>query len=199
VIAITIDLVRTGSGFFYSLQQSAFNVSSVMTTTGYATSDFNLWPQFSRTLLVLIMFIGACAGSTSGGMKVSRIVMYIRAMRADLHHMIHPQGMSVVRVDGKVIKKDVLYTVHTFLVTYIVLFTLSLLIISFDNFDLTTNFTAVAATINNIGPGLELVGPTGNYAAFSDLSKFVLMFDMLAGRLEVFPLVLLFAPETWKK
>jgi trk system potassium uptake protein TrkH len=199
VIAIAIDLILSGKGVFYSLQQSAFNVSSVMTTTGFATSDFNLWPQFSRTLIVCTMFIGACAGSTAGGMKVSRIVMYIKAMRVDLHRMLHPQGMSVVRMDGKVVKKEVLYTAHTFLVTYIALFVISLLIISFDNFDLTTNFTAVAAAINNIGPGLELVGPTGNYAAFSDLSKFVLMFDMLAGRLEVFPLILLFARETWKK
>ncbi len=196
---ITLNLTATGNPFLTSLQQVAFQVSSIMTTTGYATTDFNLWPNFSRALMVCIMFIGACAGSTGGGMKVSRIILYVKQIRLELLQQIHPRSIKTVKTEGKAVDKNVLRSANIFLMTYILIFVVSFLLICLDGFDLTTNFTAVAATLNNIGPGLNVVGPTGNFAEFSILSKYVFMFDMLAGRLEIIPMLVLFHPETWKK
>ena len=185
--------------FLGSLQQAAFQVSSIITTTGFATADFNIWPTFSKSILVFIMFIGACAGSTGGGMKVSRIIILFKTLGKELSYLVHNRSVKVLKVDGNKIEHEVLRSINVFFASYMFIFTFSVLLIALDNFDFTTSFTAVAATINNIGPGLEVVGPTGNYSSFSDLSKFVLMFNMLAGRLEVFPLLLLFMPNTWKK
>lgn len=186
-------------GFFPALHHAAFQVSSIITTTGYSTLDFNYWPSFSKTILVILMFIGACAGSTGGGIKVSRIVLLFKTIAKELSYLIHKRSVKVIKIDGKKVEHETLRSINVFFVTYIFIFATSVLLISLDNFDFTTNFTAVAATINNIGPGLELVGPMGNYGDFSILSKFVMMFNMLVGRLEIFPMLLLFSPGTWKK
>ena len=185
--------------FIDSIQVVAFQVSSIITTTGYATVDFNKWPSFSKAILVFIMFIGACAGSTGGGMKVSRIVILFKAIGKELSYLIHTRSVKVLKFDGHKIEHEVMRSINMYFITYVFLFTASVILISLDNFDFTTNFTAIAATLNNIGPGLEIVGPIGNFGSFSNLSKLVMMIDMLAGRLEIFPLILLFNPNTWKK
>lgn len=176
-----------------------FNVSSVMTSTGYASVDFNLWPTYSRTLLVAIMFVGACAGSTGGGMKVSRWIIYWKAVAKELRRQTHPRSVRHVRMDGKRVDDGVLQNTFAYLAVFVMIYAVSLMILSLDGLDLTTNFTAVATTMNNIGPGLELVGPAGNFDVFSLRGKIVLIFDMLAGRLEIWPLMILFLPSTWKK
>ena len=199
-VAIAINLSLSGNpGFWHNLQQSAFQVASVMTTTGYATTDFNLWPTFSKVILVGLMFIGACAGSTGGGIKVSRILLYVKQVGKELMQQIHPRQISVTKLDGKGIEHTTIRSCNVFLMTYGVVFIISILLISLDGFDFTTTFTAVVATLNNIGPGLDMVGPTGNFADFSIFSKYVLMFNMLAGRLEILPMLILFHPATWKK
>ena len=176
-----------------------FTVSSIISSTGFTAVDFNLWPEISRTILVLLMFIGACAGSTGGGIKVYRIVILFKSMGKELQTLIHPKQVKKIRIDSHEIEHEVIRSVNVFMVCFILVFVISLLCISFEDYDMVTNFTAVATTINNIGPGLELVGPTSNFAFFSPFSKLVLIFDMLAGRLELFPMLLLFSPVTWKK
>jgi len=204
IIAVSILLIAVNiSGQFESfgtaLQQSAFQVGSIITTTGYATCDFNLWPQFSKAILVLLMFVGACAGSTGGGIKVSRILIMLKTVTKELGILLHPRSIKKIQFDGKSVEHEVVRSTNVYLITYLLLFAASILLVSLDNFDLTTSFTAVAATLNNIGPGLELVGPTGNFSVFSPGIKLVLIFDMLAGRLELFPLLLLFHKNTWKR
>lgn len=204
IIAAAILMIAWNIRGYYAdiltaVQQSAFQVGSIITTTGFATTDFNLWPELSRTILVILMFIGACAGSTGGGIKVSRFVILFKTIGKEFHQFLHPRCVRKVTMDGKVVEHEVIRTVNIFMVTYFLIFTVSVLLISLDNYDLITNFTAVAATFNNIGPGLELVGPTQNFGLFSNASKLVLIFDMLAGRLEIFPLLLLFVKDTWKK
>ena len=176
-----------------------FSVSSIMTTTGYATVDFDKWPTYSRLILVAIMFTGACAGSTGGGIKISRFMIYFKAVSKELRRMAHPRTVRHLRVDGKTVEDGTVQNTFVYLVVFVAIFAVSVLIVALDNFDPTTCFTAVAATFNNIGPGLSMVGPAGNYAAFSYLSKLVLAFDMLAGRLEIYPLLIFFLPSTWKK
>ncbi len=185
--------------FLPSIQVAAFQVASVITTTGYATVDFNAWPTFSKAILVFIMFIGACAGSTGGGMKVSRIVILFKALRKEMSYLLHRRSIKVLTFDGVKIEHETLRSINMFFICYIFMFTISVILVSLDNFDFTTSFTAIAATINNVGPGLGVVGPVGNFGSFSNLSKIVMMIDMLAGRLEIFPLILLFMPSTWKK
>lgn len=199
ILLITLELVSCGESFAPALQQVAFQVASIITTTGYATTDFNLWPQFSRTLMVVLMFIGACAGSTSGGIKVSRIMLYLKQVRKELRQQIHPRQICITKMDKKAIEHTTIRSCNVFFMAYGVIYIISLLLISFDGFDFTTNFTAIAATLNNIGPGLNMVGPCGNFSQFSDFSKCVLMFDMLAGRLEIIPMLILFHPDTWRK
>jgi len=199
VLLITLNLTAHTGNFLYNLQHVAFQVSSIMTTTGFATVDFNLWPQFSRALMVTLMFIGACAGSTGGGMKVSRFVMYYKALKKEFSALIHPRSVKIVKVDDKALEHETVRSANVYLLAYAMIFVVSFLLITLDGFDLETSFTAVVATINNIGPGLNMVGATGNFSEFSILSKYVMMFDMLAGRLEVFPMLLLFLPSTWRK
>lgn len=182
-----------------TLRHAFFQVGSIITTTGYATTDFNLWPPLSQTILVILMFIGACAGSTGGGMKVSRLVIFFKSIRKELSLIIHPREIRKIRMDSHVIEHATLRSANVFLVIYFVTLLSSTLLISVDEFDFTTNFTAVVSALNNIGPGLNLVGPTQNFSIFSVFSKFVLMFDMLAGRLELFPLMILLMPSTWRK
>ena len=182
-----------------TIRHVSFQVASVITTTGFATTDFDLWPEFSRTILVILMFIGACAGSTGGGIKVSRFILLIKTMKKELHTYLHPRSVRKIQMDGKVVEHNVLRSTNVYMIAYILIFVASVLLISLDNFDLTTNFTAVSATLNNIGPGLELVGPTQNFSLFSNGSKLILIFDMLAGRLELFPLLLLFVRDSWRR
>ncbi len=190
-------------GFYDTLEETLrhafFQVASIITTTGYATTDFDLWPEMSKTILVLLMFVGACAGSTGGGMKVSRFVILFKTIRKELSLIIHPREIKKIRMDNRAVEHEVVRSTNVYLAIYFVLLLLSVLLISVDEFSFTTNFTAVAATLNNIGPGLDKVGPTANFAAFSVSSKLVLMFDMLAGRLELFPVMILLLPDTWKR
>ena len=199
--AVTIIVVNIGISAMPLcdlVRHAAFQVSSIITTTGYATADFNLWPETSRLTLVLLMFIGSCAGSTGGGIKVSRIIMLFKSAVNELKSYVYPNSIKQVKLDGKPVEKEVLRSTYIFFIVYMLIFSASVFIVSFDGYDFVSNFTAVAATYNNIGPGLEMVGPVGNFGAFSDLSKWVMMFDMLAGRLEIFPMLLLFYPPSWK-
>jgi len=199
IVLITWNIRGSFSSLFQAIHHSAFQVASIITTTGYATLDFDLWPSFSKTILVILMFIGACAGSTGGGMKVSRIVIGMKTVKKELSTLIHPRSVKILKFEGKAIEHTVLRSVNTYFIAYMVIFVVSLLIISIENYDLVTNFTAVTTALNNIGPGLGKAGPTCNFSFFSPLTKVVLMFDMLAGRLELFPMLLLFSPRTWMK
>lgn len=182
-----------------TLRHAFFQVTTIISTAGFSTTDFNLWPAFSKVILVLLMFIGACAGSTGGGMKVSRFLIWFKSMKKELFTARHPHGVYAIRMDGRPIEHETLRATNVYLASFVMIFVASLLLISLDGFDLTTSFTAVASAMNDVGPGLELVGPTGNYSIFSGLSKFVLMFDMLAGRLELFPMMVMFSMRTWKR
>lgn len=182
-----------------ALHHTSFQVASIITTTGYATADFGVWPVFSQTILVLLMFIGACAGSTGGGIKVSRIAILFKLVKYEISHLMHPKRVTQIRFEKHVVPKEVIRAIQVFLISYLSIFAGSVLAISLCELDFTTNFTAVAATLNNIGPGLNLVGPTGNFSVFSDPAKWVLMFDMLAGRLEIFPMLVLLTAPIWKR
>ena len=199
IIAIAINTKGMYTSFGRAFQQAAFQVGSIITTTGYATTNFNVWPVLSKTILVMLMFVGACAGSTGGGIKVSRLMILCKSARKELQLYLHPNAVKKIKMDGKAIPHEVVRATNMFLFVYILIFVVSLLVISLDNFDMVSNFTAITATLNNIGPGLGAVGPTGNFGCYSYLSKVVMIFDMLAGRLEIFPLLLLFKRDTWRK
>ena len=199
ILVITFFVRDFFDSLFLAFHHVAFQVASIITTTGFATVDFNLWPTIPKTILVLLMFIGACAGSTGGGIKVSRVVLLFRSLTKELSQSLHPNQVRKIHFEGRAVDHVVLRSVNVFMAAYILIFAISVLLIGIDNFDLVTNFTAVAATLNNIGPGLELVGPAQNFGLFSNFSKLVLTFDMLAGRLELFPLLLLFYRGTWKR
>lgn len=196
---IAIDLYNATGVLGVNVKDAVFQVSSIMTSTGYATVDFDKWPQFSRVIICLIMFTGACSGSTGGGIKVARFVVYFKQIGKQLSFLIHPRSVKILRLNGKKIEHNTIRVVDTYMIVYVVIFAASMLLLSLDDFDLTTTFTAVSATFNNIGPGLGMVGPTGNFSAFSPLSKLVMIFDMLAGRLEIFPLLVLLSPATWRR
>lgn len=198
VLVIFLNIRQSCSGIFAAFTQSAFQVSSIMTSTGFSSVDFNLWPQASRTILVMLMFIGACAGSTGGGIKVSRFIILIKTIIKELDSYIHPKIIKKIKMDGKPVEHEVVRSINVYFITFMIIFSASVLAVSCEGKDLITNFTAVIATLNNIGPGLELAGPTQNFGHFSLFSKYVLMFDMLAGRLELFPLLILFHPSAWK-
>ncbi len=211
VIALVTWNVYTKTDFFGSLgetlRHAAFTVASIISTTGYATENFDMWPTLSRTLIVGIMFIGACAGSTGGGFKVSRLFIVFRGAINELGNLAHPHRVKKVMMDKRPVDSDVVRTANVYLVWYVLIMAVSVVLLSFDphfasaesNTSLVTNFTAVATTINNVGPGLGLIGPVGNFAFYSVFSKLVLIADMLIGRLELFPMLLLFTPSTWKK
>lgn len=198
-VAIALNIREQLPTTYDAFHQSFFYVSSIITTTGFGVVDVNQWPQFSKAVIIVITFIGAMAGSTGGGIKVSRIIILLKAVKNEFFLLLHPRNVKSVKIDGKTVEQSVIRTTSLFLVLYVFIFTASLLVISIDNKDFLTSFTAVAANINNTGPGLGEVGPVGNYANFSALSKLVFIFDMLAGRLELFPLILLFLPSAWKK
>lgn len=199
IVIIFTDLIHTCTNAFEALTHSAFQVASIITTTGFSTIDFNLWSQTSRTILVLLMFIGACAGSTGGGIKVSRFIILFKTVLKELTSYIHPKSIVKLKMDGKPVEHEVLRSINVYFITFMTIFVCSVFALSLEGKDLITNFTAVAATINNIGPGLDLVGPTQNFGHFGVFSKIILIFDMLAGRLELFPLLILFHPEIWKE
>lgn len=187
---------------FYNLgmafQTALFQVASIISTTGFATTDFNLWPEFSKIILVILMFVGACAGSTGGGFKVSRLMILVRSVKNEILSITHPRSVQKVHMDGRRISDTTVKTVLCYLAAYILLIILSVLLVSLDEFDMETNFTAVMATLNNIGPGLGAVGPAANFGSFHVFSKLVLMLDMLVGRLELFPMLVLFSRGMWK-
>ena len=186
-------------GSVEALTHAAFQVATIITTTGYATVDFNFWHSAAKTVLVLLMFCGACAGSTGGGIKVSRIIVFVKSAVKEVGSFIHPRSVKRVKVEGRPVEHEAIRSINVYLTTYVLIFALSVFLISLEGKDLVSTFTAVAATFNNIGPGLELVGPTGSFAHMTDLSKWVLIFDMLAGRLELFPMLILFHPTIWKQ
>ncbi len=200
IALITINVLPTFQGHIgEALHHVAFTVSSIMTTTGFATVDFNLWPGFSKMLLVILMVFGACAGSTGGGIKAARVLLLFKSARRSVLRMLRPRSITQVHMDGQLVEEDTIQGAYSYLTVYILIAALSMLLISIDEFSLETNITAVMACLNNIGPGMDLVGPTGNYAAFSGFSKVVLSFDMLVGRLEIFPMLMLFVPQAWRR
>ncbi len=199
IVIITYDVMSVYHNVGEALHQAAFQVSSIMTTTGFATADFNQWPALSKTLLVMLMIFGACAGSTGGGVKVARILLLCKSGRRSIRRMLRPRSVSQVHMDGQMVEEDVIQNTYSYLALYTALAVGSILFIALDEFSLETNVTAVLACLNNIGPGLDVVGPMGNYAAFSWHSKLILTFDMLAGRLELFPMIMLFVPMAWKR
>ena len=203
VVSVITVITLNARGFFDTvgdaIKHVSFTVASIISTTGFATVDFDKWPELSRALLVLIMFIGACAGSTGGGLKVSRVIIGVKSIAKELYLLVHPKQVKKVTIDKVPVEHEVVRATNVYMVCYIIVFAVSVLFVSIENYGLVTNFTAVAATINNIGPGLELVGPTANFAFFSPFTKIVLIFDMIAGRLELFPMLVLFFPGTWKK
>lgn len=198
-IVICINCLSLFGSVAESLKHSAFQAAAVMTTTGYSTANFDLWPELSKTILVLLMFVGACAGSTGGGIKVSRILLLVKSIIKEVRISAHPKTTHKITMNGRVVEHETIRAVNVFMMAYLAIFAASLLIISLDNMDFTTNFTAVLACLNNIGPGLSGVGPVSNFSEYSYLSKLVLSFNMLAGRLEIFPLLVLFSPFTWKR
>lgn len=197
VAIIFFNILHLSKNAFDALTQAAFQVASVMTSTGFATADFNLWPQLSKTTILILMFIGACAGSTGGGIKVSRILILVKAVKNELYSYIHPKSIRKINMEAKPLDTEVVHSANIYFITFVLIFVISIFAISFDERDFVTNFSAVTATINNTGPGLAGVGPMENFSSFSDVSKYVLMFDMLAGRLELFPLLILFHPQIW--
>ena len=202
IALISLDLCVSKIGEYSTgeaIKHSAFSVASIISTTGFATENFDMWPAFSKTILVLIMFIGACAGSTGGGIKVSRITVLCKGAFAEMKHVLRPKQVKKITMDKRVVEHEVVRGINGYLIAFVLIFVTSLLLISIEGRDLVTNFTAVTATINNVGPGLGEVGPAGNFSVFSDFSKIVFMFDMLVGRLEIFPMLVLFSPATWKK
>lgn len=197
--AITIDIYPMYQNFSESLRLAAFQTSSILTTTGFATADFNIWPGFSKAILFLLMFIGGCAGSTAGGLKVSRVILLFKIVRKELLHILHPRSVAVIKFEGKKVDNPTLNSVSTYFVLYIFGILGIFLILCLEPFDLETNLSATVSCFNNVGPGLSLVGPASNYSAYSPLSKLMLSFAMLLGRLEIFPLWFTLTPSTWSK
>ena len=196
---ITFNVWGTYSTAEETVRTAAFQVSSIVTTTGFGSTDFNLWPTFSKTILIVLMLTGACAGSTGGGLKISRFIIWWKSIKNQLETFVHPRSVNAVEMDGKTIDKDTVRSVSVYMVVFLLVYVISVFLLSLDKFDLVTNFTAVLASVNNIGPGLGEVGPCGSFAGFNYFSKIVLIFDMLAGRLELYPILLLLAPGVWKK
>lgn len=199
VVLIAINISRMYNTVYEAVHHAAFQVVSIMTTTGYGTVDFEQWPAFSKAILLSLMFIGASAGSTGGGLKVSRVLLLMKSIRRTIRKALHPRRVQPVYMDGRAVSEEVCDNVNAYLAIYCVILVLSFAIISVDGFSIGTNFSAVASCFNNIGPGFELVGATQNFSIYSDLSKIILSLDMLLGRLEIFPLLLLLSPDTWSR
>lgn len=200
IIMITINILDfNGGNLGESVRQSSFQVASIITTTGYATVDFNLWPTLSKMILMIIMLVGAMAGSTGGGIKTIRIVIMLKTIKREINKILHPKRIKSVKIDGKVVEEETISGVFLFIGAYIIISLIAMVIVAFDGFDMVTTTSSVIATMSNIGPGFELVGATGNFSAFSPLSKIVLSFCMLAGRLEIYPMLIMFSSSLWRK
>ena len=202
IAGITLNLCLTGTQGYSvgeAIRHSLFTVTSLISTTGYVTVDYDLWPVFSKTIIIIIMFVGACAGSTGGGIKVSRIMLLFKSSKREVGKLVHPNQVKSVMMDKKTVEEDTIRSILAFMVLYIVIFFISFLVVSIDVDSVESAFTAIVATINNVGPGLGMAGPTESFAFFSPLSKLVMCFDMLAGRLELFPMLALFNPYVWKR
>lgn len=199
IAIITVNTMAQYPGVKDALHHAAFTVSSIMTTTGFATVDFDLWPQLSRSILVVLMVCGACAGSTGGGIKTARLILLVKSLRSQIKQFLRPRSVNLVQVEGRTIPDETIRGVNTYMSAYCAISVFSVLVLSLDGLSLETNLTGVLACLNNIGPGLGMVGPTSNYSIFSAPAKVVLMLDMLFGRLEIFPLLILFSPSAWKK
>lgn len=199
ILLITLNLRGVYQTLGEALRHAAFQVSSIMTTTGFATADFDLWPGFSKAVLLCLMVVGASAGSTGGGFKCGRLLLVIKSLRRSVRRVVHPQRVQAVRSNGQPVDEKVLQNTNAYLAAYALIIGISFLLISIDGFSITTNFSAVLACFNNIGPGFEMVGPTCNFGGYSVFSKLVLIMDMLAGRLEIFPILILFSRATWTR
>lgn len=204
IIAVSTFIISVNISSLYptayeSFHQGFFYVTSIISTAGFGIDDVNRWPELSKAVIIIITFIGAMAGSTGGGFKVSRILILCKEVRKEFALLVHPRNVRTVKLDGKTVDHNIMRTTSVFLVVYLGIFILSFIIVAFEGKDVLTSFTAVAASINNTGPGLNLVGPAGNYSSFNILSKSVMIFDMIAGRLELYPLLLLFSPSAWKR
>lgn len=199
IAAITCNIYPMYENFSTALRNAAFQTSSIISTTGYTTADFNLWPELSKAILFLLMFFGGCAGSTAGGLKISRIIILGKMIRREFLHMLHPRSVGVIKLDGKKVENSTLNSVANYFALYVVLFVVIFLALSFEPFDFETNVTATAACFNNVGPGFSAVGPTSSFAAYSGISKFVLSIAMLLGRLEIYPILIALSPSTWTK
>jgi trk system potassium uptake protein TrkH len=198
-LLIAFNTFKINGNLGSTIRHAAFQVSSIITTTGFATTDFDLWPTLSKTILLILMVFGACAGSTGGGMKFARIILLVKSLLRNIGKMLHPQKVQVIRVNNKPVDEQVLTATGAYLCAYVIILVISMLLVSIDGQSITTTFTSVLSCFNNIGPGLDAVGPTCNYGGLGDLSKLVLIFDMLAGRLEIFPILMLFNYSAWKK
>lgn len=198
-LTIALNVYKLFPNVKDTLRNSFFTVASVISTTGLCTADFDKWPQLSKMIIIMLMFIGACAGSTGGGIKVSRIMVLCKSAVGEIKHLVHPKSVNSIKISGKKVSSETVKNIRSFFVIEMIILAVSALIVSLDNFDSTTTVTSVITCIQNVGPGLNVVGPTGNFASFSILSKLVLIFDMLAGRLELMPLLVLFYPPIWKK
>ena len=199
VLLIAVNISSMYGSFLVSLRHAFFQVTTIISTTGFSSVDFDQWPEFSRMLLVILMVCGACAGSTGGGVKCSRALLLLKCVRREVRQILHPRSVSVVKLDGRVVDEKTLHTVMVFLGAYVLLALMAMLVVALDNFSFGTTFTAVITCIGNVGPGLEKVGPMGNFSEFSHLSKLVLSLCMIAGRLEIFPILVLFSRGAWQK
>ena len=199
IALITINITHLYETPLKAFRYASFQVASVITTTGFSTADFDLWPEFSKCIFLLLMIVGACAGSTGGGMKVSRIILLFKTISKEIRQTLHPKSVNVVKLDGKRVPDESIHSVYVYIICYILILSGSVLLISADNFDFATSFSSVLTTLNNVGPGINLVGPTQNFYKFSAFSKIVFSFDMLIGRLEILPIMMLFAPKTWRR
>ena len=199
VAVITINILSIYENVFHAFRYASFQVASVITTTGFYTADYELWPELSKVVLLTVMFIGACAGSTGGGIKVCRFVILCKSIRQEIRKILHPNVVTMVKINGKKVSNDTMRGINTFFAAYIFILVMSVLIVSVDNFDFATSFSGVLTTINNVGPGISKVGPAENFHMFSPLSKLVFCFDMLVGRLEIFPYLLLLSPDLWRR
>ena len=198
-VLITANIINVYGNVFKAFRYAVFQVASIITTTGFMSADYNLWPEFSKTILLMLMVIGACAGSTGGGMKVSRILIAIKSVGRELKRLLHPKSVNIVKVNGKKVSNETLQGVYMYIIAYVAIFIVSVLLVSLNNFDFATTFSGVLTTINNVGPGISAIGPIENFSKFTDFSKIVFGLDMLIGRLEIFPFLVLFHPDLWRR
>lgn len=199
VAIVTVNILGIYGNLVHAFRYASFQVASVITTTGFCTADFNLWPELSKVVLLGIMVIGACAGSTGGGIKVSRFLILVKSIKQEVRRMLHPKAVTIVKINGKRVGNDTIRSVYIYFISYILVMMVSILLVSINNFDFATTFSSVLTTLNNVGPGISMVGPVENFHMFSPLSKLVFCMDMLLGRLEIFPYLFLMSPELWRR